>query len=41
VLELVSSSQTGAVQKFAANFEQFCSGRRLQGIVRFNSTIGR
>jgi hypothetical protein len=41
VLELLSDAQGRNIQKFAANFEQVCSGRRLQGIVRFNSTIDR
>ncbi len=41
VLELVTDSDGRKIQKFAADFEQICSGKRLQGIVRLNSTIDR
>jgi hypothetical protein len=41
LLELVTGPDGRSVQKFAANFEQLCSGKRLQGIVRFNSVIDR
>ena len=39
ILELVTDAEGRNVEKFAANFEQLCSGKRLRGLVRFNSTI--